>query len=57
VLLTKSRGVQIEKNEMGGGNVARMGEREMPAGFWWGNRKEGDHVGEVGIDGRIIFRE
>jgi hypothetical protein len=39
------------------GSVACRGEREMPAGFWWGNKKEGDHVGEVGIDGRIIFRE
>ena len=24
--------------------------------FWWGNLSEGDHLGDPGIDGRIIFR-
>jgi hypothetical protein len=26
------------------------------AGFWWGNLKETDYLGDPGIDGRIIFR-
>jgi hypothetical protein len=25
------------------GHVARMGEREMHIGYWWGSQKEGDH--------------
>jgi hypothetical protein len=35
------------------GHVAWMGEGR---GFWWGNLKERDHLGNPGIDGRIILR-
>jgi len=24
-------------------------------GSWWGNRMEGDHMGDLGVDGRIIL--
>ena len=24
-------------------------------GSWWGNRREGDHLGDLGVDGRIIL--
>jgi len=24
--------------------------------FWWGNMKERDHLGDPGVDGRIILR-
>ena len=38
------------------GHVAHMGERRGVYGFWWGNLRETDHVGDPGIDGRIILR-
>jgi hypothetical protein len=24
-------------------------------GFWWGDLREGDHLGDTGVDGRIIL--
>jgi len=38
------------------GHVARMGRREAYTGFWWGNLRERDHLGDPGVDGRIIVR-
>ena len=37
------------------GHVARMGEERGCIGSWWGNRKEGDHWGDLGVDGWIIL--
>ena len=38
------------------GNRARMGEeRGVCIGSWWGNRREGDHWGDLGVDGWIIL--
>jgi hypothetical protein len=31
------------------------GKREVHTGFWWGDPREGDHLGDPGIDGRIIL--
>jgi hypothetical protein len=25
-------------------------------GFWWGYLREGDHLGDSGVDGRIILK-
>jgi len=25
-------------------------------GFWWGNLRERDHLGNAGVDGRVILR-
>jgi len=33
-----------------------MGKGEAYTGFWWGNVKEGDHLGDPVVDGRIILR-
>jgi hypothetical protein len=33
-----------------------MGTREVHTGFWWGDLREGDHFGDLGIDGRIILK-
>jgi hypothetical protein len=30
--------------------------REAYIGFWWGNLRERDHLGDPGVDGRIILR-
>jgi hypothetical protein len=30
-------------------------KREVHTGFWWGDLKEGDHLGDPGADGRIIL--
>jgi hypothetical protein len=38
------------------GYVARMGRGEAYTGFWWGNVRERDHLGDPGVDGRIILR-
>ena len=37
------------------GHVARMGEERECIGSWWGNRREGDHWGDLGVDGWIIL--
>ena len=33
-----------------------MGIGEVYRGFSWGNLMEGDHLEDLGVDGRIIFR-
>jgi len=37
------------------GHVARMGEERGCIASCWGNRREGDHWGDLGIDGLIIL--
>ena len=57
VLLAKYySGNQIEKNEMGGACSTYGGRGEAYTRFWWGNLRERDHLGDPGIDGRIILR-
>jgi len=38
------------------GHVARMGRGEAYTGFWWGNLRLRDDLGDPGIDGRIILK-
>ena len=35
--------------------MARMGEERGRIGSWWGNRRERDHWGDLGVDGWIIL--
>ena len=49
VMVIKSRRVRWA------GYVARVGRGEAYAGFWWGNLRERDHLGDPGVDGRIIL--
>ena len=37
------------------GHVARMGEETGRIGSWWGNRRERDHWGDLGVDGWVIL--
>ena len=39
-----------------GGACRAYGGGEEYTGFWWGNLKERDHLGDLGVDGRIILR-
>jgi len=32
-----------------------MGEERWVLGSWWGNRRERDHWGDLGVDGWIIL--
>ena len=33
----------------------RMGEERGCIGYWWGNQRERDHWGDLGVDGWIIL--
>ena len=37
------------------GHVERLGEERGCIGSWWGNRREGDHWGDLDVDGWIIL--
>jgi hypothetical protein len=37
-------------------HVARIGGERRVQGFWWGNLRERDHLGDAGVDGKIILR-
>ena len=45
----------MEKNEMGWARGANGLRRGGCVGSWWRNRREGDHWGDLGIDGYIIL--
>ena len=48
-------GDKIEKNEMDWA-CSTYGERTGVYRVWWGSLRERDHLGDPGVDGRIILR-
>ena len=47
--------VRVIKSRMRwAGHVARMGEEGGVYRVLWGNRREGDHWGDLGVDGWIL---
>jgi hypothetical protein len=38
------------------GRVAHTVDRKVRAGFWWGSLREIGHLGDLGVDGRIILK-
>jgi len=49
-------GDKIEKKEMCGACSVYGGRGEAYTGFWWGNLRERDHLGDPDINGRIILK-
>jgi hypothetical protein len=49
-------GDKIEKNEMGGACSVCVGKGKTYTGVWWGNLRVRDHLGDPGVDERIILR-
>jgi hypothetical protein len=49
-------GDKIEKNGMDRARSAYGGRGEAYTGFWWGNLRERNHLGDPDVDGRIILR-
>jgi hypothetical protein len=47
--------IKSRKNAMGGACSA-CGRGEAYTEFWWGNLRERDHLGDPGLNGRIILR-
>jgi hypothetical protein len=47
---------ETEKNEMGGACSAYEGEERPIQGFVGGNLRNREHLGDPGVDGRIILR-
>jgi hypothetical protein len=39
-----------------GGACSTYGERDVHRGFWWGDLREDDHLGNPGVDGKIILK-
>jgi len=33
-----------------------LARRAIHTGFWWGNLREGNHLEDLGVDGRIILK-
>ena len=45
----------MKKSEMGRACSTYWGG-EVHTGIWWGNLREGSHLSDLGVDGRIILK-
>jgi hypothetical protein len=41
---------------MGGAGNTYWREQRVHTGVWWGSLRERDHLGDPGVDGRLILR-
>jgi hypothetical protein len=39
------------------GDLAVWERRELHRGFWWAHKEDGDCMEDLGIDGRITFKQ
>jgi hypothetical protein len=39
-----------------GGACSTYGKRAVHTGFWWEDLREGDHLGDPGVDGKLILK-
>ena len=46
----------IKSRKKWAGHVARLGRGEAYTGFWWGDLRERYHLGDPGVDERVIFK-
>jgi predicted CxxxxCH...CXXCH cytochrome family protein len=46
----------IKKGEAGRGMWHAWATREVHRGVWWGHLREGDHLGDLGINGRTVLK-
>jgi hypothetical protein len=48
--------MKFEKNEIQGECSTYRRRADVYTGFWWGNLREIDHLGDPGVDVTIILR-
>jgi len=46
----------MKKNGMGGACGTDGGEESCVRGFGWGNLREGNHLGNLDVDGRMVLK-
>jgi hypothetical protein len=54
--LSPNIGRVIKSRRMKWGACSTYGEKEVRTGFWWGDLTESYHLGDPGVDGRIILK-